>query len=172
MDDDNSHPPPAYTPARPKHSPSPPVLRRHRSTLYLLLFFLPLLVIPWVATCILDVRPISGASSYSTHTVSVEEEVPQGVASWYRAVQVLTVVAAVLTVPIVSAVLSHAAVVIIQRRRPSQKLNAMEMLSLVDAPWSRLETGQRVPNFVYCGLALILVGELADIVLSRLRTRG
>jgi hypothetical protein len=166
--DSDSQPPPAYTPAvsaaadQSQQPTSPLVLRRHKSTFGLLLFFLPLLLIPWVVTCVLDVRPLYGASSYLTQTSSFDEKAAQDVGKWYRAVQVLIVVAAVLTLPIVSAVLSHAAVIIIQRHRPTQQLNAMELLSLADAPWSRLGFDRNGPRFVYGASALILVGELSE----------
>jgi hypothetical protein len=156
----DSQPPPAYGEA---HSSSLPVLRRHKSTFLLTVFFLALLIVPWVVTCILTVRPVTGASSYVSQQGNLDEHVISTVASWYRAVQLLLMVGAVLTVPVLSAVLSHAAVVLVQRRSGGQRLNARQLLILADAPWSRLSSDWRSPIFVYFGYALMVVGGLPHL---------
>jgi hypothetical protein len=154
---ENSRQLPAHTSTSSPQPPPAPVLRRYKTTLVLLVFFLPLLVIPWVLTCILDVRPISGgSSSYAAPTGILSDAAANAVEHWHRAIQVLTAVATALTVPIVSAVLTHAAVVMTQRRQPSQWLNATELLTLVDAPWSRLSFRRSL--FVFFAVSLNVLG--------------
>ncbi|KAH8666548.1 hypothetical protein BX600DRAFT_461974 [Xylariales sp. PMI_506] len=156
--------PPAYKPRGAPQPPPPRVVRNHTSTFWLLFFFIPLLLIPWVVTCLLNFRPLLGASSYSANRGTVSESGAQSVSAWYRANQTLTMIAAIITIPVVAIVLSHAAVVMIQRRRKGKQLTALEMLNLVDAPWSRLSWGSKSPSFIIWAWALIAIVVLRLIV--------
>lgn len=81
----------------------------------------------------------------------------------YRASGVLYALTAVLTFPILSMVLNHAAVVFVQRRHPDQRLDASQMLSLADAPWSRLPSLRTFyapgSGYAYGAMALVALGK-------------
>ncbi|KAK9415199.1 hypothetical protein SUNI508_02047 [Seiridium unicorne] len=162
-------PPPAYTPAGSQQSPPKNVLRKHKSTFYISVHFIALLVVPWVLLCILDTRPLGGTSApWTAINGTIGEDTTQASQNWYRALQTFSTLAAALTVPVLSVVLSHAAVVLVQRRNPKQRLNALELLALADAPWSRLSLGNGHSNFVVGALALILLGILQLILQAAL----
>lgn len=153
-------PPPAYKPADPSQRLPKNMVRRWKSTFCLSFLFIALLVAPWVLTCILEKRPIGGhIQSWSLINGTLGEDTVSEAEGWYRALEGLRTVTAVVTIPAISLVLSHAAVVLLQRQHPKQRLNALEMLDLADAPWSRLSPGSGAPRFVYAAVALILFGK-------------
>ncbi|KAI1352031.1 hypothetical protein F5Y01DRAFT_103740 [Xylaria sp. FL0043] len=170
--------PPAYTSSPSKPSTSPEnTLHKYWSTTLLAFLFLVLLVLPWVFLSILNVRPIGGQHQVSSwHDVSgkIGEEAVHSSQDLYRASGVLLTVAAVLTFPVLSALLNHAAVVVVQRRHPDQRLNASQMLYLADAPWSRLpatpKNGAPRTAFTYGARALIVLGFIPLILQSALVT--
>lgn len=139
--------------------PPPDPVQHHYCTLWIVIFYLPLLVIPWVVTCVLDIKPVTRAgSSYVAVRGDYTPSDLSAVDQWMRAISVLNAAAAVLTVPVVSAVLGHATVVFIQRRRSAQSLNAWDMLSLADARWLRLDRGRmRKTWLAMAGFSLMLV---------------
>jgi len=143
------------------------LLYRHWSTLLCTVFFLALIVVPWVLLNVLNIKPIGGkgeakAMSWDVVDGSIGEEAVHTSQGLYRFASVANVVAALLTVPAIGMVLNHAAVVVVQRRHSGQRLNALEMLSLADAPWSRLPPSFQLayapPRFAYGSLALVAVG--------------
>lgn len=112
-------------------------LYHHTFTAFLLLPYLVLLVVPWVATCILDKKPISGnSSSYDYPRGMITAADVKNVNTWMEAIRVMNTITNIATVPVISAVLSHAAVVYVQRRRPGQTLNVRQLLSLADTSWA------------------------------------
>ncbi|KAI0449067.1 hypothetical protein F5B21DRAFT_495506 [Xylaria acuta] len=171
------HLPPVYTPqSKPFGSPEK-VLHRYKSTFVIACFFLFFLIAPWVFLSILNVKPIGGqhhVSSWQDVSGRISEDAVYTSENLYRASGVLYTVAAVLTLPVLSMVLSHAAVVVVQRRHPDQRLNASQMLTLADAPWSRLPsrltTSAPGGPYVYGAIALVALGFLQLIVQSALVT--
>lgn len=125
---------------RPKPPPRPGPVRYRLRTFYFVAIYIVILIVPWIITCVLDVKPVTtaGSSYVAVSGVYTPGEL-SAVGVWMRIISVLTAAAAVLTVPVISAALNHAVVVSIQRRRSAQPLSAWDMLSLVDAPWMRIE---------------------------------
>lgn len=121
----------------PKCKPKPPLpqLRYRRTTIYLLLFYLPLLIIPWVLTCVLSVRPL-GASSYTIQWGGLSSRGMLSIVAWLAAVRVLNSTASLVTVLIISTLLAQAAIVYAQRRRAKQKLSIGQVFALADRGWS------------------------------------
>jgi hypothetical protein len=118
-----------------------------------------LLVVPWVIICLLGSRPIgTSATSWAVVNGTIGEDDFAKPQRWFRAMSVLNTVAALLTVPVISVVLSHAAVVVIQRH-PHRKLNALEMLTLVDAPWLRFWPVQQKHWLFHTGFGLVFLGK-------------
>jgi hypothetical protein len=110
-----------------------PLSYRKRS-LVLLTIYLPIIIIPWVLQQILAVRPLNG-SSY--HDQRGEYDGKGYLASlwWPAMVRLLNVIGALITVPVVGALLSQAAVIYSQRRHLGQQLNLRQTLALADKSW-------------------------------------
>ncbi|KAF4450603.1 hypothetical protein F53441_6264 [Fusarium austroafricanum] len=110
------------------------VLRYRRRSLWIFIVYLPILVVPWVITCILMNRPIN-KSSYTDPAGSIT---PRDVYLWNRwriASRTLTAITGVIGIPIVSCLLAHGAVVYSQRRSAGQKLSVLQLFSLADRKW-------------------------------------
>lgn len=132
----------------PRYPPDPPTLvRYHWSTIILLVLYLPLLIIPWVIVCVLDVKPLVlyGKSYQSTgwYTPTDIAWVPR----WVRASNILACFSAALAFPLVTAVMAHASVAFVQNtKRPGSQsaVNARQLLSLADGCWVRVAGDRRM----------------------------
>jgi hypothetical protein len=71
---------------------------------------------------------ISQKGAYSTTQIRRHED-------WMTAVEVLSRIAAVLAVPVVSAILAQGAVVYAQRRKEKQSLTIRQLFPLADRGW-------------------------------------
>ncbi|KAL8375652.1 hypothetical protein RB595_006979 [Gaeumannomyces hyphopodioides] len=141
-----------------RHATPASALRRarHYSTLILVALYIPVTVVPWAATCVLSTRPITpGAPTYEDSRGRLSPSDLASIGSWMTAIRALDTTAAVLAIPVVSAVLSHAAVVVAQRRSATQSLNVRQLLSLADESWVRL-TRNYSTKLSVLGLALII----------------
>ncbi|KAG6357093.1 hypothetical protein INS49_014970 [Diaporthe citri] len=105
------------------------LLSQSRLPLILAVFYVALLVVPWVLTCKIADQP-----SFIVHIYErgYEYYVQHG---WVIAINVLNSLAAVLSLPILSALLARAAVVFSQRRKPGQTLSVRQLFALADRDW-------------------------------------
>lgn len=117
----------------------PAVLVRYRKRPILLLVYIPLLVVPWILTCILVMRPLT-AASYILQQDGLTSSQIEDISRTYLAVRSLNAIASVLTIPVVGAVLAQAAVVYSQRRHPNQSLSIRQVLVLADKSWLDIAT--------------------------------
>lgn len=159
-------------PTRPESNaqtePLLPPLRYHRRTIYLLLFYIPLLVIPWVLTCVLAKRPLN-APSYINQSRGLSLNEIVSTRSELAAVQVLNAIGGVVTIPVLSAIPAQAAVVYSQRRKAKQSLSITETFALADRGWldipilwgafSTNEAGTS-SHFLWFAAILIIISEL------------
>lgn len=148
-------------------SPSHPHLRHRRRILYLLAFYVPGLVLPWVLTCIAMYRPLSHPSYIDQQGGITKRDVDimKGVAIFVNA---LGKISSTLAVPVVSALLSQAAVIFVGNRRVghSRRLNVRQLFALADRGWSDLPIlwtamGDHTisSRFLWMGAGLICIGE-------------
>ncbi|KAF4956704.1 hypothetical protein FGADI_3693 [Fusarium gaditjirri] len=110
------------------------VIRYYKRSLWIFGFYLLILVLPWIFTCVLMVRPIN-KESYFNQAGSIT---PGDVNNWNRsrvALSCLTALSSVIGLPIVSGLLAHGAVVYTQRRNPGQRLNVLQLFALADREW-------------------------------------
>jgi hypothetical protein len=149
-------------------------LRYRARALWLLALYVPLLVMPWMLTCILSRRPVMARSYVAQQGFSAADMA--SMRNWKRAVDVLSSIAGLVTIPLLSALLAQGAVVFSQRRRPGQFLSLPDLFALVDggwtsvaALWSSLKTrGKKGPGrevkfarwYLLPGAALILLGAI------------
>ncbi|KAF2819734.1 hypothetical protein CC86DRAFT_361976, partial [Ophiobolus disseminans] len=111
-------------------------LRYRSRALWLLGLYVPLLVIPWVLTCILVYHPIDRATYYDQSGLHKDSlKLHQRM---MNALSVVFSVTGLVTVPIISAILSEAAVVYAQKRRETQSVNIRQLFALADRGWSSL----------------------------------
>jgi hypothetical protein len=137
-------------------------LRYYKRSSAIIILYIALLITPWIATCILDVKPITAAGT--SYVQPAGEYTPSdiaAVASWMRFIATTNAITAVLVVPIVGGVISHAAVVFVQRRSVRQRLDARVLLDISDAPWTRAWPKIKArTSFVTAASALIIVSIL------------
>ncbi|KAJ4311815.1 hypothetical protein N0V94_007757 [Neodidymelliopsis sp. IMI 364377] len=150
-----------------------PLLRYRMRTLWLLAFYVPLVILPWVFTCVLSTRPING-SSYVNQQGFLAKEI-KSIRNWKTAVDVLNSIVALITIPFLSAVLAQAAVVFCQRQHAGQFLSLKDMFALADRAWTnpgelwrsvrsstkRKEMGTKSSGpFLLLAAALIIIGAV------------
>ncbi|KPM41036.1 hypothetical protein AK830_g5543 [Neonectria ditissima] len=148
-------------------------LRYRKTAAILLLFYLPFLLIPWIVTAILMFRPI-GFPSYIDPTGAITPSKLKTLKKWHDAARVLRTIAATLGLPIVSALLAHGAVVYTQRRKASQKLNALQMFTLADRTWmdiprlwnNLITRGNTSTVFLWLATGLIFITALQPMLQS------
>ena len=129
---DQSHPPEHKTDHKQDKDTAP--LSYRKRSLVLLIIYLPIVIIPWVFQQVLAVRPLNEPSYYNqrgeyggkTYLASLW---------WPVTVRLLNVIGALITVPVVGALLSQAAVVYSQRRHLGQQLNLRQTFALADKSW-------------------------------------
>jgi hypothetical protein len=110
-----------------------PLSYRKRS-LVLLLIYLPIIIVPWVFQQVLAVRPLN-APSYYNQRGDYGGRAYLAAVWWPAMVRLLNVIGALITVPVVGALLSQAAVIYSQRRHLGQQLNLRQTLALADKSW-------------------------------------
>ncbi|KAI0199487.1 hypothetical protein F4808DRAFT_471499 [Astrocystis sublimbata] len=108
-----------------------PILRHRKTPIFLLILYLPTLIVPWVLLFILAHRPLSGTSYFDQSGNHFA-----GNASGLTVADLLKTVNAVLAVPILSTLLAYAAVVYAMRRQETQKLNLQQLFALADKGWT------------------------------------
>ena len=145
------------------------VLSYRKRAVYLLLFYLPLLVLPWILTCIMMFRPIMKPSyinqvgKYSVRDIWYMEW-------WLIATKIIDGVASVLAVPIVSALLAQGAVVYTQRRKEKgqKEVNLEQTFALANKGWSDIpiicsvldeHSPRKTSPYLWYGVGLILLGK-------------
>jgi hypothetical protein len=107
---------------------------RHRTRhLWLLAFYVPLIVVPRALTCVLAQRPLH-TSSYTKQKDFLDNSI-----STFRnreiTIDVLNTIAALVTIPFLSALLAQAAVVFTQRRQDGEILILHDLFLLADREW-------------------------------------
>lgn len=148
-------------------SPSHPHLRYRRRVVYLLALYLPVLICPWVLTCIVMHRPLSHPSYTDIQggITTRDVEVMKGVAIFVNA---LAKISSTLAVPVVSALLSQAAVVYvgIQRLGNDRRLNVRQLFALADRGWSdlpilweALSDNTISSSLLWMGAGLVFIGK-------------
>jgi len=110
------------------------VLNYRPKVLYILLIYIPLLLAPWILTCVLANAPF-GYSSYLKQRGQISPDVLATAHAWMVVVRMLNSIAAVVTIPVLSAILAQAAVVYTQRRSLQQNLSMRQTLALADRSW-------------------------------------
>lgn len=138
-------------------------LKYRKRSIWIILLYICILLIPWVATYGMMIRPLN-SGSYIHQRFGITWVEYLNISIRIKVLGVFERIQAVLAIPIISGLLAQAAVVYSQRRRPGQKLSVGQLLALADRPWSdialwfrclRNEVGS--PLITLGGLFIILV---------------
>ncbi|KAF0638611.1 hypothetical protein FPSE5266_20244 [Fusarium pseudograminearum] len=146
----------------------PHLLRYRKRSVWILAFYLPILIVPWVLTCILMHRPIF-LPPYINQRGEYSMTDMQKIQDWSTAIIILSRIAATLGLPIVSALMAQAVVVYSQLRKEGQdeKLNVIQLFALSDRGWMDLPIlwtscfGARshYSKFLWLAAGLVLISE-------------
>ena len=114
----------------------PQALRYRLRALLLMGFYIPILVIPWVLTCVLVHHPVNEPTYYKQsglppNTIRLHRRLINGIS-------VLNTIAGIVTIPLISSLLAQAAVIYTQRRRKSQHVTIRQAFALADRGWSNI----------------------------------
>ncbi|XXG99326.1 hypothetical protein Hte_005663 [Hypoxylon texense] len=148
-----------------------PVLRYRKTPVFLLAIYLPTLIVPWVLICIMTKRPLGGPSYYDQSGAHSTDNLAGVVIA-----QLFKSINAVLVVPIISALLAHAAIVYATRRRHDQKLNVQQVFALADKGWSNYlllwsaRSRGKSSLFLWLGALLVFLGAILQPLISVLVT--
>lgn len=108
--------------------------RYHKHAIFLLALYVPLLVIPWVLTCIMWRRPLF-APSYINQAGFYPREMTK-LRRWVTTINVFNSILGVVTVPILSALVAQAAAVQIETQKRAQSLHVNHLSALADRGWT------------------------------------
>lgn len=148
-------------------------LRHRKRAVWLILLYLPVLILPWVFTCIMMFRPIM-KGSYINQIGEYSMADIYRMQRWHTATDILSGIASVLAVPTVSALLAHGAVVYTQRRKAGQDLNIRQMFTFADKGWTDIPilwfalwnpSQKRSSRYLWFGAFLVLLGKRGDLSL-------
>lgn len=112
---------------------SSPQLKHHYPAIWLIILYIPLVVIPWTATVVLNYRPISRSTYYYPDGFSAKEF--RSMQSWVTSIYVLNSIASILAVPVISFVIAQMAVIYVQKRSPALQLSVRDIFALADRAW-------------------------------------
>ena len=148
-----------------QNKPVPTALRYRKGSLYLLGCYIVILLVPWVLTCILAVRPLNKPSYYNQKG-EYGPDVLNAIRFWNGFVRVLNAIASLITVPVISALLAHGAVVYSQRRKIDQTLNLRQTFTLADRGWADVPSLWKAlwkngagSRYLWLGAALLTLGN-------------
>lgn len=110
--------------------------RYHKQAILLLVIYIPLLVVPWILTCIMSKRPLNASSYYFQHGF-LDQEVKR-MENWVNVINVLNSIASLITIPVLSALVAQAAAVYSQRHTPASDAHLQYVAALADHGWTDL----------------------------------
>ncbi|KAI0875307.1 hypothetical protein GGS24DRAFT_455705 [Hypoxylon argillaceum] len=139
-----------------------PIVRRRKTPICLLILYIPTLVVPWVLIVV---------TSWRTSLLS-QTHIFLNSAGAVIAARLLNSINGVLAVPIISALLAHAAVVYAMRRQHGQKLNVQQLFALADKGWSNVSllwnarSKGKSSRFLWLAALLIFLGAILQPLMS------
>ncbi|KAM0550774.1 hypothetical protein ACHAPJ_008637 [Fusarium lateritium] len=112
-------------------------------------------------------RPIT-RSSYIDQAGSLAPRDVNDINRWRVAVSVLTSIAGILGIPIVSGLLAHGAVVYSQRRSVGQKLSVLQLFTLADRQWLNPTILWQAPSDSRCLQSSLYLWSAAFLILIKI----
>ena len=156
-------------------------LKYHYAAVWLIAFYLPFVIVPWVVTIILSHRPISQHTNTYYYQKGFSPDEYKQMHSWVRAIKILNSIAGLLAVPVISFVIAQSAVILSQQRASTRQLSVRDVFSLADRAWAdasvlfKLMRANRhrsraLNNFIALASGLLLISE--SLTLSYVTIHG
>ncbi|KAF2264622.1 hypothetical protein CC78DRAFT_223531 [Lojkania enalia] len=134
-------------------------------------FYSVLALLAWTLVCILSHRPLRGTKSYSQPSSSYRVEPNEIITAnekFFKAVDILRIIVALLTIPITSFVCSMAAVTYMQAGQMRRSLTLRQLMALSDQGWIRPSHLLRIAKTGSLPLCLafflVVLGSLSQII--------
>jgi hypothetical protein len=148
-------------------------LKYRKRAIILLVVYIPLILVPWILTCVIAVHPLHASTYFDQEGIPLKDV--ERMRNWATAINVLMSIASLITIPIISALLAQAAVVFTQRRSSEQALNIKHLFSLADRGWTDIpilfgSLRWREPGALACKMFLWLAAVLVLISRSHAQT--
>lgn len=140
-------------------------LRRRTRVWWLLALYLPLLVLPWVLTCIMSYRPLT-APRYIDPTGHIRPRDFDLNEGWQVAINVMNSITAVLTIPVTSLIIAEASVVYLQRDGGRESpVPLAHFFDIADRGWTDIPTVWRSLPHENSSINAFIVKSAAFVVL-------
>lgn len=166
--DSNWPEPREHEPFRPKKEPWSSRAKYHKHALWILALYIPLVVIPWVLTCIIAIRPL-GQSTYLKQSGFSSRELKR-IRGWVTAINVFNSIASLVTIPVLGAIIAQAAAVYAQNRNAKGGFQMDYLFALADRGWTnpaiilrsmswKARGARSYKLFLSLAALLVLIGE-------------
>lgn len=111
-----------------------PQPKYHKHAMFLLILYVPLIVIPWILTCVMSKRPLSASSYYNQHGLS-DIDIDQ-INKWVLAVNVLNSIGSLITIPVLSALVAQAVAVYSHKHQTDLNHRLQYLIAFADRGWT------------------------------------
>lgn len=106
----------------------------HKLAIFLLILYIPLVIIPWALTCVLAKRPLSASSYYNQHGLSGSDI--DRIEKWVVGVNVLISIGSLITIPVLSTLIAQAAVVYSHQHHKDSKYRFQYLVEFANRGWT------------------------------------
>jgi hypothetical protein len=125
---------PELKPLRVDHDAKRHQPKYHIHAMVLILIYVPLLVLPWILTCVIAKRPLSATSYFNSR--GFEDSEIKHMYNSARAVNVMNSVGSLVTIPILSALIAQAAAAYSHKHRSNPNFRLQHLVALADRGWT------------------------------------
>ncbi|PVH92034.1 hypothetical protein DM02DRAFT_701786 [Periconia macrospinosa] len=121
-------------PLQPEKSnlPKPPKYYKH--AMFILIAYVPLIIVPWALTCIISIRPL-GLPSYYVQRGFTDAEVDR-IHRWITIINAFNSIGSLLTIPVLSALIAQAASVYSYQQKARPSFHPKHLAALADRGWT------------------------------------
>ncbi|KAH6017010.1 hypothetical protein HBI82_111500 [Parastagonospora nodorum] len=109
-------------------------LKYHKLAMFLLIFYIPLIIIPWALTCVMAKRPLSASSYYNQHGLS-DLDIDR-IEKWAISVNVLNSIGSLITIPVLSTLIAQVAVVYSHQHHKDSDYRLQYLVAFADRGWT------------------------------------
>lgn len=106
----------------------------HKLAIFLLILYIPLVIIPWALICIMAERPLSASSYYNQHGLSNLEI--DRIEKWVVSMNVLNSIGSLTTIPVLSTLIAQAAVVYSHQHHKDSNYLFQYLVVFADRDWT------------------------------------
>jgi hypothetical protein len=163
---------PELKPLRVGHDAKSHRAKYHIHAMVLILVYVPLLVLPWVLTCVIAKRPLNATSYFNSR--GFEDSEIRHMYDSARAIDVLNSVGSLVTIPILSALIAQAAAAYSHKHHSNPDFRLQHLVALADRGWTDPvalvkswrwpRRGSGVRYLLHSASLLVLLGKCAALI--------